>query len=83
MPQRRALYSCGIRQRSAKVGVSALIDRLEDESVTVREAAMISLRSITGRSFGFEPDAREVERRRKIDDWRDWWRKSGDDFLTS
>ncbi|MEL6430607.1 MAG: HEAT repeat domain-containing protein [Planctomycetota bacterium] len=79
----RMVVALALGDLDAKVGVSALIDRLEDESVTVREAAMISLRSITGRSFGFEPDAREVERRRKIDDWRDWWRKSGDDFLTS
>ena len=67
----------------AKVGVSSLIDRLEDESVTVREAAVISLRRITNQSFGFEPDALEIERRKRVSAWRSWWRKAGDDFLTS
>lgn len=65
----------------ARLAVPALVDRLEDETITVREAALIALRNITGQRFGYEPDARQADRKRKVDQWRSWWRREGDDFL--
>ncbi len=65
----------------AKLAVPSLIKCLSDETITVREAALIALRNITGQSFGYEPDAREADRKRKISQWSTWWSRSGDDFL--
>ena len=49
-----------------------LIDRLEDESPTVRVAAIGSLRRITGRDFGYSPLAGESRRREAVARWRQW-----------
>ena len=61
----------------APVGIEPLIDALEDSEASVREAAVVSLRSITGRSFQFNPGAKESDRAKRIKAWRDWWKKSG------
>ncbi len=65
-----------------KPAVPHLIDGLSDQRWTVREAARDSLRSITGKDFGFDPTARELEMKKRIDQWRGWWRREGDNFLT-
>ena len=44
-------------------------------------SSVVSLRSITGRSFKFDPGAKEVDRAKRIKAWRDWWKKSADDFI--
>ncbi|MEE2941565.1 MAG: HEAT repeat domain-containing protein [Planctomycetota bacterium] len=66
----------------ARLAVPALIARLGDDTITVREAALIALRNITGQRFGYEPDARQADRDRKLEQWRTWWRREGDDFLS-
>lgn len=66
----------------ARIAVPGIIERLSDETVMVREAAMLALRSLTGQKFGFEPDARQKDRKKKVDDWKAWWSRNGDDFLT-
>ena len=53
-----------------------LIRTLEDPETAVRERAMLSLRAITGRSFGFDPGGSESERAKAIKKWRDWWKKA-------
>jgi hypothetical protein len=65
----------------AAIGIPALIDALEDPEASVREAAVVSLRSITGRSFKFDPGGKEVERAKRVKAWRDWWKKAQSDFL--
>ncbi|MEZ5978552.1 MAG: HEAT repeat domain-containing protein [Planctomycetota bacterium] len=55
------------------VAVPALIDALEDVEPSVREAAVISLRTLTGRSFGFDPNADPKDRTKRVQSWRDWW----------
>ncbi len=65
-----------------KPAVPNLIDSLSDDRWTVREAARDALRTITGKNFGFDPTVREAEMKKKIDQWRSWWRREGDDFLT-
>lgn len=65
-----------------KPAVPKLIDSLSDDRWTVREAARDSLRTITGKNFGFDPTVREAEMKKKIDQWRSWWRREGDNFLT-
>ena len=67
----------------ARAAVPALIDALEDNQSAVREAAMVALRKITSKSFGFEPVAGAGDRAKRVKAWRDWWKKDGDAFLTS
>lgn len=67
----------------AKIAVPALIEVLSDDRSAVREAAVVSLRSITGRQFNFDPAGKTQERGRALEAWRTWWRREGDDFLTS
>ena len=56
------------------------IKQVTDESA-VREAAMVALQAITGQRFGFEPIASPAERAKRVKEWRDWWKRHGDDFL--
>ena len=65
----------------ARSAVPALIKALEDEQSAVREAAMGSLRRITGKNFRFDPVASDADRSGKIKAWRSWWQKNGDEFL--
>lgn len=62
-------------------GVPGLIETLEDSSGAVREAAMVALRKIAGRDFGFEPLASDADRAKRVKAWRIWWNKEGEAFL--
>ncbi|MBM3977094.1 MAG: hypothetical protein FJ299_08905 [Planctomycetes bacterium] len=63
--------------------VDALIDALEDGEPSVREAALVALRSITARDHGFDPLGSDVDRAKKVKAWRDWWKKAAADFGSS
>jgi hypothetical protein len=67
----------------ARAAVPALIEALEDNQSAVREAAMVALRKVTSRSFGFEPVAGAGDRAKRVKAWRDWWKKEGEAFLTN
>jgi hypothetical protein len=58
--------------------VPGLIDALEDPEPSVRETAVLSLRRLTKREFGFDPSAREADRERRIREWRKWWERSSE-----
>jgi HEAT repeat protein len=60
--------------------VEPLIRTLEDSETAVRERAMLSLRSVTGRSFGFDPSGSENDRAKAVKKWRDWWKKTSSDL---
>jgi len=66
---------------SARSAAPALIDALEDEESAVREAAMLALRSLTGRDFRFDPLAGPGDRSKRVKAWRDWWKRDGEEFL--
>ncbi len=55
--------------------VSALIDTLEDPEASVREAADVALRAITGQDLEFDAGAKDAERSKRVKAWRDWWRR--------
>ena len=55
---------------------SALIEALNDQDSSVREAAYISLCSITNKSFPFEAHQEPADRAKKIKAWQDWWKKA-------
>jgi HEAT repeat protein len=59
----------------ATAAVPALIDSLEDVEPAVREAALGSLRALTGKDLRFDPMASESDRAKKVKAWRDWWKK--------
>lgn len=65
----------------AVLGIPALIDGLEDPEPSVREAAFVSLRAVTGRDLRFEPDAKEAERAKQVKAWRDWWKHAEQELL--
>lgn len=65
----------------ARLAVPALIDALEDEQSAVREAAVVALRKLTDEDFGFEPVASPADRGKRVKQWRDWWKKHGEEFL--
>ena len=67
----------------ATTSIPHLVDALEDPEAAVQEAAVVSLRSITGRDFGFDFQANETARAKKVKAWRQWWDKAKDDFRSS
>lgn len=59
------MQAVGATVRLGKLpAVGPLIERLEDESDSVREAAAVALRQLTGQLFGYDTRA-----------WRTWWSK--------
>ncbi|HEV8111472.1 MAG TPA: HEAT repeat domain-containing protein [Planctomycetota bacterium] len=61
----------------APTAVPALIDALEDVEPAVREAALGSLRTLTGKDkeLRFDPMGSETDRAKKVKALRDWWKK--------
>lgn len=73
-----------VRMEAARVlgnfeGVDAsigpLIDALADDAEVVRDAAVVSLRKLTGENFRYDSSAKESERTKRARAWRDWWEK--------
>lgn len=61
--------------------IPALIDTLEDEEASVREAALVALRGLSGQSIPFDPLARDGDRSKRVKAWRDWWEESSKELL--
>ena len=55
----------------------ALIEALEDGDPSMREAVLLALRTITGRNISFDPNGSPAERSRQVNEWRNWWKRSG------
>ncbi|MDP6849857.1 MAG: HEAT repeat domain-containing protein, partial [Planctomycetota bacterium] len=65
----------------AKPSVPHLVEALLDEIAFVREAAVRSLRRLTGQSFNYDHDARESELQEGYRQWKAWWDSNGESFL--
>jgi len=65
----------------APAGIPALIGALEDDEAAVREAALVALQAICGRTFDFDPHAGPADRAKRVKAWRKWWDKEEDDWL--
>lgn len=61
--------------------IGALIEALEDDEASVREQAMVSLRSLSGRNFKFDPNANASDRKRRVQSWKDWWKRAAEEIL--
>jgi hypothetical protein len=58
----------------------ALIEALNDQDSSVREAAYISLCTITNKNFPFEAHQDQADRSKRIKVWQDWWKKAQDEL---
>jgi HEAT repeat protein len=67
----------------SKMSAPHLIEALLDEISFVRQAAVQSLRQITGQNFNFDHQAVEAERKKAYDSWKTWWSTNGKAFLDS
>jgi hypothetical protein len=66
-----------VRDKNIRSAIPQLIERLEDDDVSVRMMADRSLRDMTGRDFGYVAHAPEPERRQTVRRWREWWDSEG------
>ena len=57
--------------------IPQVIDRLEDDDVSVRVTAVRTLREMTGCDFGYVAYADEPERREAAQRWRNGWNTVG------
>jgi len=77
----------GVARALADLGnpmaVPALIGALEDPEPPVREAAVVALRQLTGRSFRYDPAASESDRARKVESWQRWWERADPNELSA
>lgn len=53
--------------------LDVLIDALESDDVRVRGGALKALRTATGESHGFHPQAEPAQRAESVASWRAWW----------
>ena len=65
----------------AQPAVPHLIEALLDEVGFVREAAVRSLRRVTGQNFGYDHETDAEKRRRGYEAWKTWWDANGEAFL--
>ena len=65
----------------SKASTQHLIESLLDEIGFVRQAAVQSLRLITGQNFRFDHDGSETDRKQGYDAWKTWWNTNGKSFL--
>ncbi len=63
------------------LAIEPLIEALQDEESVMREAAMAALHILTGRDFRFDPFAKPGERAKRVQAWRDWWKKARDEYF--
>lgn len=65
----------------SKPAVPNLIESLMDEIGFVRQAAVQSLRLVTGQNFRYAHDASEDDRLAGYQAWKTWWNTNGKSFL--
>ncbi|MDP6128075.1 MAG: HEAT repeat domain-containing protein [Planctomycetota bacterium] len=66
---------------NARPSVPHLIEALLDEIAFVREAAVRSLRRLTGQNFDYDHTGKESEIQSGYQQWKSWWESNGERFL--
>jgi len=74
--RRATALACAMKEQ--KAFVPDLIGMLNDSEPRVIRAAHAALKALTQEDFGPEEGARKAARDRAIEQWRDWWAKSGE-----
>ncbi|MEO6708184.1 MAG: HEAT repeat domain-containing protein, partial [Planctomycetota bacterium] len=59
--------------------IGALIETLNDQDSSVREAAYVSLCTVSKKSLPFDPHQDTAERAKRVKAWQDWWKKAQED----
>ena len=54
----------------------ALIEALNDQDSSVREAAYVSLCAVSKKSLPFDAHQEPAERAKRVKAWQDWWKKA-------
>ena len=73
----RAQAVMTVGQKNMWTAIPQVIRRLEDDDVAVRVLADETLRSMTGKDFGYSAYAGEAERREAAARWQNWWDTEG------
>ncbi len=73
----RAAAAQEVGTRGRWGAIADLIDALEDPDAGVRSASVASLRRLTRRFEGFDPQASAGSRQVATQRWRQWWRQVG------
>jgi hypothetical protein len=66
-----------VADQNNRAAIPQLIQRLEDDDIAVRMAAIDSLRKMTGKDFGYVAWDDEVKRREAVRQWKAWWQSEG------
>ena len=61
--------------------IGALINLLESEILDVRYVAEYNLRRFTGRNFGYNSYGDLAERKKAVERWRNWWKRTKHTFV--
>ena len=77
----RFLVATILGKWEARTSVPFLIESLGDSFSFVREAAVVSLRKLSGQNFRFDPVGEETGRGLSIQSWKTWWQANGKAFL--
>jgi hypothetical protein len=73
--RRAAAIATGMKK--AKELIPELIKLLDDAEMPVTQAALTSLREMTGQDFGPDSEATRAERLAAVNAWKSWWKKHG------
>ncbi len=69
-------------QNRILIGVPALIEALEFDSLEMRSLASKHLRELTGEDLQFRPDGAPQARKEAVARWRAWWQKNEKPFTS-
>ena len=64
-------------QANNRAAIPQIINRLDDDDVAVRLAAIDALHNMTGKDFGYVAYDDEVKRRAAAAMWKAWWQSEG------
>jgi hypothetical protein len=53
-----------------------LVDGIQQKNLQIVEAAILELREMTGRDFGFDPKAPKKQRQVAINQWKAWYKQN-------
>jgi hypothetical protein len=73
----RAQAVMTVGEKNMWPAIPQVINRLEDNDVSVRVLADETLCNMTGKDFGYNAYADEKERREAVARWRSWWESEG------
>ncbi|HUR29315.1 MAG TPA: HEAT repeat domain-containing protein, partial [Planctomycetota bacterium] len=59
--------------------IGALIEALNDQDSSVREAAYVSLCTVSKKSLPFDAHQDAGERSKRVKAWQEWWKKASED----